>query len=242
MQKLLLAISCLGISGLALADSFQDFNNNAYLQYGNVFVNQNQAGQAQEWTLGATVQTRNNIWINATATGMPNNDSLAVSLPGYNTTLGGSTYGQFLATAKAGYAFQFGNNGANGFQVIPYATYTYGTSLGAINQYYGLGVKPEYRLGNVLKVSLDMTAYDATQAGGGAGLQPATVNPTFWGQANNGYIQDFRYTINPEVQYDIAKTILLGVGYSYDNSFNQTQTVMNGAGNSTLYAKLGYLF
>ncbi len=242
MKKTLLAILSCGAFGMIYADSFQDFNNNAFLQYGNVYVNQNQAGQAQEWSVGANVQTKNNIWINAIATGMPNNDSLAVSLPGYNTTLGGSTYGQFLATAKAGYAFQFGNGSSNGFQVIPYATYTYGTSLGAINQYYGLGVKPEYRFGSSLKISLDMTAYDATQAGGGAGLQPATVNPTFWGQTNNGYIQDFRYTINPEVQYDIAKTILLGVGYSYDNSFNQQQTTMNGAGNSTLYAKLGYLF
>ncbi len=240
MKRLLLATILSGAGFAALASGFQDFNNNAYLQYNNVSVNQGQAGQAQAWTLGATIQTKNNIWINATATGMPNNDSLQVPVNG--TTLGGSTYGQFLATAKAGYAFQFFNNDANGFQVVPYATYTYGTSLGAINQYYGLGVKPEYRLGSSLKFSIDMTAYDATQSGGGASLQPAIVNPTFWGQMNTGYIQDFRYTINPEIQYDIAKTVLVGVGYAYDNSFNQQQTIYNGGGNSTVYAKIGYLF
>ncbi|MDQ5947534.1 MAG: hypothetical protein QG651_28, partial [Pseudomonadota bacterium] len=117
------------------------------------------------------------------------------------------------------------------------ATFTYGTSLGAINQYFGLGVKPEYRLMGDLKVSLDMTAYDAMQDGGGT--IPATVNPTFQNSMNYGNIQDFRYTLNPEVQYDIAKTILVAGGYKYDQSFNNQSF---NAGNNTVYVRVGYLF
>ena len=67
MKKLLLATLSFASCVFANADSFQDFNNNAFLQYGNVYVNQNQAGQAQEWSVGANVQTKNNIWINAIA-------------------------------------------------------------------------------------------------------------------------------------------------------------------------------
>lgn len=240
-MKKILAVLLATSSIAAFADSFQDFNNNAYLQYNSTTINAGQGtGETAGYTLGTTIQTKNNIWINAEAYGSPydsQNWSTGASLGGNNVVLGGSTYGQFLATAKAGYAFQFFGDEANGFQVIPYATYTYGTSLGAINQYYGLGVKPEYRLLNSLKLSLDMTAYDATQAGGDS--IPATVNPTFANQGAVGYIQDFRYTLNPEVQYDIAKTILVAGGYKYDQSFNNQQGI---TGNSTIYARVGYLF
>ena len=82
-----------------------------------------------------------------------------------------------------------------------------------------------------------MTAYNATQAGGGA--VPATVNPTFNGSGQYGDVSDFRYTLNPEVQYDIAKTILVAGGYKYDQSFNN-QTF--NAGNNTVYVRVGYLF
>ncbi len=85
-----------------------------------------------------------------------------------------------------------------------------------------------------------MTAYNATQAGGGA--VPAGVNPTFNGQLgaiSYGDVSDFRYTINPEVQYDIAKTILVAGGYKYDQSFNNQSF---NAGNNTVYVRVGYLF
>jgi hypothetical protein len=83
-----------------------------------------------------------------------------------------------------------------------------------------------------------MTAYNATQAGGGA--IPASVNPTFNSSGwNNTDISDFRYTLNPEVQYDIAKTILVAGGYKYDQSFNNQSY---DAGNNTVYVRVGYLF
>jgi len=238
-MKKILAVLLATSSIAAFAETFQDFNNNAYLQYNNTSMNLGQ-GNAVGYTLGTTIQAKNNVWINAEAYGSPYNSQnwpvLATSDPANN--LGGSTYGQFLATAKAGYAFQFFGDETSGFQVIPYATYTYGTSLGAITQYYGLGVKPEYRLMSDLKVSIDMTGYNATQAGGGS--VPSFVNPTFsdatW---DTGDVSDFRYTINPEVQYDIAKTILVAGGYKYDQSFNNQ---LYNAGNNTVYVRVGYLF
>jgi hypothetical protein len=239
-MKKILAVLLATSSIAAFAETFQDFNNNAYLQYNNTSINLGQ-GNTVGYTLGTTIQAKNNVWINAEAYGSPYNSNTwpgALNTTTPASTLGGSTYGQFLATAKAGYAFQFFGDEASGFQVIPYATYTYGTSLGALNQYYGLGVKPEYRFLNALKVSVDMTAYNATQAGGGA--IPASVNPTFNSSGwNNTDISDFRYTLNPEVQYDIAKTILVAGGYKYDQSFNNQSY---DAGNNTVYVRVGYLF
>lgn len=244
-MKKLLGIILAGTSIGAFADGFQDFNNNAYLQLNDTFINQGQGGTTNGYTLGATIQSKNNIWINAEAYGSPYNSNTQ-TLAGTTPALGGSAYGQFLATAKAGYAFQFFKTNTSGFQIIPYATFTYGTSLGALNQYYGAGVKPEYRLGSALKVSFDATAYAATQDGGsGPSAIPATTNPAFNGQAQAGYTSDFRYTLNPEVQYDIAKTVLIGAGYKYDQSFNNQPNSIGGGysdGNSTIYARLGYLF
>lgn len=249
-MKKILAVLLATSSVAVFADSFQDFNNNAYLQYNNTSINEGQAGTANGYTLGTTIQAKNNVWINAEAYGSAyNSQNWPGQVAGVPITLGGSTYGQFLATAKIGYAFQFFGDNDNGFQVIPYATYTYGTSLGALNQYYGLGVKPEYRFLDSFKVSLDMTAYDATQDGGGS--IPAAVNPTFNQQYSFGYVSDFRYTINPEVQYDIAKTVLVAAGYKYDQSFNgqaNQQASLTGPytgysdGNSTVYVRVGYLF
>ncbi|HCY39097.1 MAG TPA: hypothetical protein DHV02_04470, partial [Neisseriales bacterium] len=152
MKKLLLASIISGLASVAAADSFQDFNNNLYAQYQYVGNNGAQpATDLSQWGVGGTFQSKNNVWLNANALAGDNNGDNSSNL-----------------NFAVGYAFQFFGDEASGFQVIPYATYTYGTSLGALNQYYGLGVKPEYRLLNALKVSVDMTAYNATQAGGGA--------------------------------------------------------------------------
>ena len=241
MKKLLVAVLVAGASTVAFADSFQDFNNNVYAGYNNISINEGQTGTSNSWTLGSTIQTKNNIWINVEA-----NDSVYMS--GSNSGFPGSNYAQALITGKAGYAFQFFGGEANGLQVIPYVTYTYGTTMTNLNQYYGLGVKPEYRFMDNFKFSVDMTAYDATQDGN----TPVTVNgapdsaaawngwnPMWAGQTTTGFVQDFRYTINPEVQYDIAKTIMVAGGYKYDQSFNNT---MPNDGNSTVYVKVGYLF
>lgn len=234
MKKLLITITVTSLAQLAFADSFQDFNNNVYLGYNNTSVNEGQTGTSNSWTLGSTLQTKNNIWIN-----LEGNDSFYYSKY--------KNYTQALLTAKAGYAFQFFNNETNGFQVIPYATYTYGSTMGNLNQYYGLGVKPEYRFLGSLKASLDLTAYDLTQDGSnftGTAQLPnayamARTNTAFADQTVTGYVQDFRYTINPEIQYDIAKTLLVAGGYAYDQSFNNQ---MVNDGNSTVYVRVGYLF
>ncbi|RTL01433.1 MAG: hypothetical protein EKK57_04730 [Proteobacteria bacterium] len=240
-MKKILAVLLATSSVAVFADSFQDFNNNVYAGYNNMSVNQGQFGNMTSWTIGSTIQTKNDIWVNVEA-----NDSV-YSQKAYiaNNAFGplGSNYAQALVTGKVGYAFQFFGDNDNGFQVIPYATYTYGTTMTFLNQYYGVGVKPEYRLMNNLKFSLDMTAYDLTQSPSGpvSALGPTEVNPALAGQNQSlGYTQDFRYTLNPEIQYDIAKTILVSAGYKYDQSFNSNTP--NSDGNSTVYAKVGYLF
>ncbi len=245
-MKKLLAVILAGTSMVAMADTFQDFNNNVYAGYNNTSINQGQAGTMNSWTLGSTLQTKNNIWINVEA-----NDSVYNSMgyPGIPSQSMGSNYAQALITGKAGYAFQFFGDASNGFQVIPYVTYTYGTTMTNLNQYYGLGVKPEYRLLDNLKFSIDMTAYDATQSGQGplndTGAVANGTNPAWAGQTQQGWVSDFRYTINPEVQYDIARTILVAAGYKYDQSFNNQPNTGTGGmsdGNSTVYFKVGYLF
>jgi hypothetical protein len=235
-MKKILAVVLASSSIVAMADTFQDFNNNVYAGYNNTSINEGQGGTSNSWTLGSTLQTKNNIWVNVEA-----NDSV------YNSAYLGSNYAQALITGKAGYAFQFFGDASNGFQVIPYATYSYGTTMTYLNQYYGLGVKPEYRLLDNLKFSIDMTAYDLTQDGSGpvTDLAGNGVNPALSGQTNTGWVSDFRYTINPEVQYDIARTILVAAGYKYDQSFNNQPNTGQGGmsdGNSTVYVKVGYLF
>ena len=233
MKKLLIAVLVAGASTAAFADSFQEFNNNVYAGYNNTSINEGQAGTMNSWTLGSTIQTKNNIWINLEA-----NDSVYSSMGGM-----GSNYAQALITGKAGYAFQLYSGEDHGFQLTPYVTYTYGTTMTNLNQYYGLGLKPEYRFLGAFKASVDLTAYDATQDGQGplnnAGIVGAGTNAFWPGQTQQGLVQDFRYTINPEIQYDIAKTIMLAGGYKYDQSFNNQ---LPNDGNSTVYVKVGYLF
>lgn len=234
MKKLFIMIIAVGVVPLAIADSFQEFNNNVYLGYNNTSVNEGQTGTTNSWTLGSTLQTKNNLWVN-----LEGNDTLYYSKY--------KNYTQALLTAKAGYALPLFTSDNNGFQIIPYATYSYGSTMGNLNQYYGLGLKPEYRFLGSLKASLDMTAYDLTQDGTNFSGTPqlpdayamARTNPAFAGQTTTGYVQDFRYTINPEIQYDIEKTILIAGGYKYDQSFNNQ---MPNDGNSTVYARVGYLF
>ena len=248
-MKKILAVLLATSSVAVFADSFQDFNNNVYAGYNNMSINEGQAGTSNSWTVGATIQAKNDIWVNVEA-----NDSVYMSGMEALNGFPGSNYAQALVTGKVGYAFQFFGDNDNGFQVIPYVTYTYGTTMTDLNQYYGVGVKPEYRLMNNLKFSVDMTAYDATQDGNTpvtiTGLGPSSMgetgaaamngwNPMWAGQSVTGYVSDFRYTINPEVQYDIAKTILVSAGYKYDQSFNNQEV---NDGNSTVYAKVGYLF
>lgn len=241
MKKLLIASILSSVTIIASADSFQEFNNNVYAGYNNTSINEGQFGMMTSWTIGSTIQTKNNIWINVEANDSVFSSGSSTTVPGVFPTAAGSNYAQALVTGKAGYAFQFFGDEKNGFQVIPYATYTYGTTMTFLNQYYGLGVKPEYRFLDAFKVSLDMTAYDLTQSvNGPIAALGQSMNPALAGQNITGYTQDFRYTLNPEIQYDIAKTILVAAGYKYDQSFN-SQTP-NSDGNSTVYAKVGYLF
>lgn len=242
-MKKILAVLLATSSVAVFADSFQDFNNNVYAGYNNTSINEGQFGMMTSWTIGSTLQTKNDIWVNVEANDSVFSSGSSTTNPVF-TNAAGSNYAQALVTGKVGYAFQFFGDNDNGFQVIPYVTYTYGTTMTFLNQYYGAGVKPEYRLMNNMKVSLDMTAYDLTQSTNGPvstlpGVN-ATMNPALAGQNITGYTQDFRYTINPEVQYDIAKTIMLSAGYKYDQSFNSNTP--NSDGNSTVYAKVGYLF
>lgn len=58
-MKKILAVLLATSSIAAFAETFQDFNNNAYLQYNNTSINLGQ-GNAVGYTLGATIQTKNN--------------------------------------------------------------------------------------------------------------------------------------------------------------------------------------
>lgn len=100
-------------------------------------------------------------------------------------------------TFAVGYAFQFFGDKNQGFQVIPHAnfsTQSFTTELGAgATQYiYGLGVKPEYRLLNSLKVAIDLN-----------------LNGTQLGDTTGGTTQQFGHSITPGIQYDINKAVML---------------------------------
>ena len=223
-MKKILALLLTGVAAGAVADTFQDFNNNIYAQYNLISPNQGTVGNYDNWGLGGTFQSKNNVWLNANAIAgnstINNNSSLINQQPisDYNLSL------------KAGYAFQFLNGDSNGFQVIPYASFgTFnmtGVGTSSTTYSYGLGVKPEYRLLNSLKVSLDANVY---------GVQQGQSTFTTSGQS-------FNYAITPEVQYDISKTILLGVAYTYNNTFNSQGNLVGDSGNSVTTLKVGYLF
>ena len=120
-----------------------------------------------------------------------------------------------LMNIRAGYGFQFFGDDDSGFQVIPYVSF--GTVDNA-NYQWGVGVQPEYRLLSSLKVDLGL---------GLSGANGGTDGTTTFG-----------FNVNPEVQYDISKTILVGVGYNYASQFNSE----NELNYNTLYARVGYLF
>ena len=73
-MKKILAVLLATSSIAAFAETFQDFNNNAYLQYSNTSINLGQ-GNADGYTLGATIQAKNNVWINAEAYGSAYNSN-----------------------------------------------------------------------------------------------------------------------------------------------------------------------
>ena len=161
MKKLLLASIISGLASVAAADSFQDFNNNLYAQY--QYTGNNGASPAMDlnqYGVGGTFQSKNNVWLNANA--------VATSGDGSN---GNTSSNLGLAV---GYAFQFFGDENQGFQVIPHANFstqsvTASNGGSATNYVYGLGVKPEYRLLNSLKVAVDLNL---------AGTQTGTNNDT----------------------------------------------------------------
>ena len=215
MKKLLLASIISGLASVAAADSFQDSNNNLYAQY--QYTGNNGASPAMDlnqYGVGGTFQSKNNVWLNANAVGGSNNNMTSNNL-GF----------------AVGYAFQFFGDENQGFQVIPHANFatqsvTANAGGSATNYVYGLGVKPEYRLLNSLKVAVDLNL---------AGTQTSTTN--------NNNQQLFIFSVTPGIQYDISKTVLLGLDYTYTANMNNNSANNNATNNlSTVTAKVGYLF
>lgn len=221
-MKKLLACVLISYAGLSAADSFQDFNNNLYASYSLVSPSYNGAVNIDQWGIGGTAQTKSDIWFSADA-----------SMGQYRNNASSNTGGNIAL--KAGYAFQFFKNDSTGFQLIPFASFS--TQQGAVavdgsgvatavdgNIYnYGLGVQPELRVGPV-KFAL------------GLGLTGNQIG------VNGQNQQNFNYSISPEVQYDIAKMVMLSVGYNYTNAFNSSQAFSGVGGTNTVTAKVGYLF
>ena len=219
MNKKILGLLLSGTAFFACADSFQDFNNNVYAEYQNLAPGNIQA--YNQYGVGGTLQAKNNVWLNGYSVTGSN---------GSSSTLGDTG-------VKAGYAFQFLNGQDQGFQVIPYASFdvlqTGGAGFSGTSYNYGIGAKPEYRLLNSLKLSFD------------AGIQ--NVQNNLGGVNGNTYSNSgstLNYNLTPEIQYDISKTILLGVGYTYSNSFNGQGDINNGGttGINSFNAKVGWLF
>ena len=225
MKKLLIAVLATGAAVAANADSFQDFNNNLYAEYDLIAPTYNNAKNFNNWGIGGTVQTKNNVWLAGSASmGQSNADN-----SGQSQNIGS-------VGLKAGYAFQFLNNEDNGFQVIPYVSFSTQQGTIAVDSQgvattnngqiynYGIGVQPEYRLLGSLKVAL------------GLGLTGNQVS------INGSNQQNFNYYVSPEVQYDIAKMVMLSAGYTYQNAFNSSQAYSGVGGTNTLTFKVGYLF
>jgi hypothetical protein len=225
-MKKLFAVLIAGVSTVAVADSFQDMNNNLYMSYGLVAPTYQDAKNINQWGVGGTFQSKNDVWFNADA-------SMGQSNAGSNGQ-GGNNFGNI--GFKAGYAFQFFNNEENGFQVIPYVSFSsvQGTAQGASSSTvgynnaqvynYGLGVQPEYRLFGAFKLAL------------GLGVTGNQVNVAGADQ------QNFNYYVAPQVQYDIAKTVMLSAGYTYQNAFNASQAFSGVGGTNVVDFKVGYLF
>lgn len=202
-MKKLLAVLLATSSIAAFADTFQDFNNNLYAQYGLMSYLPTDT-QTNGFGIGGTIQTKNNIFVQT-------------GLTQYNTLNGNMAANAY--NLKAGYAFQFFGNNDSGFQVIPYASFAYAANPAVQDNYaWGLGVQPEYRLLSSLKIDLGLGLVGAN--GGTNGTTTMAFN------------------VNPEVQYDINKTIMIGVGYNYASQFNSEDQLNY----NTLYARVGYLF
>ncbi len=224
MKKLLIAV--VGASaGVAFADSFQDFNNNLYMSYDLIAPTYNNAKNLNNWGIGGTIQTKNDVWLSASASmGQSNADSSGISQNIGSVNL------------KGGYAFQFFNNEDNGLQIIPYLSFSTQQGTVAVNSQgvqtpdngqiynYGIGVQPEYRLLGSLKVAL------------GLGLTGNQIS------VNGSNQQNFNYYISPEVQYDIAKMVMLSAGYTYQNAFNASEAYSGVGGTNVVTVKVGYLF
>ena len=214
-MKKILAILLATTSIVTFADTFQDFNNNLYAsyQYNNINVN-NVSDYTNGYGIGGTFQSKDNVWVNANVM----NQSASNDFGDYTA-----------ANIRAGYAFQFFGDDDSGFQVIPYV------SFGDVNNAgyaWGVGVQPEYRLLSSLKVSLGMgiQGYD----GNVNNSMTAAIN----GGNNCGCATTFGYNVNPEVQYDIAKTVMLSAGYNFVSTFN----AQNSTAQNAFTAKVGYLF
>lgn len=224
MKKLLIAV--VGASaGVAFADSFQDFNNNLYMSYDLIAPTYNNAKNLNNWGIGGTIQTKNDVWLSASASmGQSNADSSGISQNIGSVNL------------KGGYAFQFFNNEDNGLQIIPYLSFSTQQGTVAVNSQgvqtpdngqiynYGIGVQPEYRLLGSLKVAL------------GLGLTGNQIS------VNGSNQQNFNYYISPEVQYDIAQMVMLSAGYTYQNAFNASEAYSGVGGTNVVTVKVGYLF
>ena len=224
MKKLLIAV--VGASaGVAFADSFQDFNNNLYMSYDLIAPTYNNAKNLNNWGIGGTIQTKNDVWLSASASmGQSNADSSGISQNIGSVNL------------KGGYAFQFFSNEDNGLQIIPYLSFSTQQGTVAVNSQgvqtpdngqiynYGIGVQPEYRLLGSLKVAL------------GLGLTGNQIS------VNGSNQQNFNYYISPEVQYDIAKMVMLSAGYTYQNAFNASEAYSGVGGTNVVTVKVGYLF
>ena len=214
-MKKILAVLLASSTVVAFADTFQDFNNNLYAQYQYTGNNGAQpATDLSQWGIGGTFQSKNNVWFNGNAVSGMNN--------------GNNSSNMGLA---AGYAFQFFGDENQGFQVIPHLNFgtqdvTLNNGGSATNYIYGLGVKPEYRLLSALKVAVDLNL---------AGTQTST--------SNNNNQQLFVFSVTPGIQYDISKTVLLGLDYTYSANMNNNSANNNATNNlSTVTAKVGYLF
>ena len=224
MKKLLIAVLATS-STVAFADSFQDFNNNLYASYDLIAPTYNNAKNLNNWGIGGTIQTKTNVWLAGSASmGQSNADSNGVSQNIGSVNL------------RGGYAFQFFNDEDNGFQVIPYLSFSSQQGSVAVNGQgvatsntgqiynYGVGVQPEYRLLGSLKVAL------------GLGLTGNQVN------VDGSNQQNFNYYVSPEVQYDIAKMVMVSAGYTYQNAFNSSQAYSGVGGTNVVSFKVGYLF
>ena len=217
-MKKILAVLLATSSVAVFADTFQDFNNNLYAQYSYTNTTVGTASAySNNYGVGGTFQSKNDVWLNANAATANSHDGSGVT----------GNYG--LLNIRAGYGFQFFGDDDSGFQVIPYV------SFGDVNNAgyaWGVGVQPEYRLLSSLKVSLGMgiQGYD----GNVNNSMTAAIN----GGNNCGCATVFGYNVNPEVQYDIAKTIMLSAGYNFVSTFN----AQNSTAQNAFTAKVGYLF